>query len=373
MRNFTTIDDIESVAKFPRRGKIHLGIKVPYQKGGETKYRPKEVDYLVCPPEVQEIYGEEPKEVPIALPSNDITEVIPYAFKYWKSGAGLFCKGDGKIANRAMAVKSARGAMFEEIECPGEDCEYYQSKKCNLQACLMVHLPHVDMFSVYQIDTGSWHSVVNVINSLKLIKKQFGRLINLYDPRNLEPILRLGRMSQETHGSGKKETHHVLYVRAEINTALLLEIREELSNPSLLTAPSHRPPGVPKEEFSEKAQKGVDDLFPSPPPTKEAEAPMEEVVDAVPEETRTPADDGLPDGGELPGEDKPEQQVSGGQNIVDLKAQVWEKIKQLKMGTSTIHTDCFAITGDENKRTPNYMNKAQLIELNQYLDRQLAA
>ena len=71
MRNFTTIDDIEAVAKFPRRGKIHLGIKVPYQKGGETKERPKEVDYLVCPPEVQAVYGEEPKEVTIKMTTKD--------------------------------------------------------------------------------------------------------------------------------------------------------------------------------------------------------------------------------------------------------------------------------------------------------------
>ena len=43
----------------PRIGKIRLGIKKKHSNGREY---PAATDYFVCPPEVQAIYGPEPKE-----------------------------------------------------------------------------------------------------------------------------------------------------------------------------------------------------------------------------------------------------------------------------------------------------------------------
>ncbi len=87
----------------PRAGKIRLGIKVPYTiksgpKKGQQGERPKELEYFKCPPEVEAEYGAEPIELKIALHSNEISEIIPYAFKWYKKGAGLVCKGHGDVA-----------------------------------------------------------------------------------------------------------------------------------------------------------------------------------------------------------------------------------------------------------------------------------
>ena len=49
----------------PRIGKIRLGIKKKHSNGREY---PAATDYFVCPPEVQAIYGAEPKELTIVLP-----------------------------------------------------------------------------------------------------------------------------------------------------------------------------------------------------------------------------------------------------------------------------------------------------------------
>jgi hypothetical protein len=75
------------------------------------------------------------------------------------------------------------------------------------------------------------------------------------------------------------------------------------------------------------------------------------------------------DGEKLPGE----EEEYGKQTITDLKVQAWGKIHQLKKDSPAMQKDCMAITGDDTKKTPNYMTKPQLIELNQYLDGQLVA
>ena len=82
-----------------------------------------------------------------------------------------------------------------------------------------------------------------------------------------------------------------------------------------------------------------------------------------PADTRTPADDDLPDGGLLPGEE-PQGELTKEQ----LKDKAWELIKGKQMATSELNKLCFEITKDENCKTPNYMNKKQLQDLVAYLE-----
>jgi hypothetical protein len=56
--NFTRIKDLSDKRRLPRLGKIRLGIKCKSVSTG-NEY-PKEVEYFVCPPEVQKVYGEKP-------------------------------------------------------------------------------------------------------------------------------------------------------------------------------------------------------------------------------------------------------------------------------------------------------------------------
>ena len=60
--------------RLPRLGKIRTGIKAVNSRGVEY---PKAVDYLVCPPEVQEVFGERPTEIEVMLPTESEMEVAP--------------------------------------------------------------------------------------------------------------------------------------------------------------------------------------------------------------------------------------------------------------------------------------------------------
>lgn len=392
MNNLTSIPEIENILRLPRAGKIHLGIKVPYMKNGEQKERPKEVEYFVCPPEVQRELGEKPTELKIALPSNEISEIIPYAFKRYKQGAGLICKGNGTIAYQVKKDKNVRG--FEEIVCPGKDCPHYP-KDCKLSACLYVILPHVDTFRSYQIDTNSWNSIVNIINCLRRVQSQYQRLMNLHHPTTLEPILRLVRLPQETHGSGSKETHYTMSIYADMPLKLLREIRDGLSNPNLLNAPrpTQRKPGETPEEFKDRVQEDIDDLYPSPPAVKTVEA---EVIDEPASEssqspattktpakkkatkkaaptgdpdTMTPAQDHMPDGGALPGQEKDEEKL-----LQELKSDAWTLIlNDLRWKPETYNETCMAITGNEHSISPTTMNKVELTQLIGVLKEKLEA
>lgn len=264
MATITSIPSIDAVFRFPRAGKIRLGIKKVSEKSG--KEYPAEVDYFVCPEEVQSEFGEQPKELKIALPSNEISEVLPYSFKWYKHGAGLICKGNGEIAYQVAEEpgKGIASTYMKEIECPGVDCPYFKSgKECRLSASFFVLLPHVDTFRVYQIDTNSWNSVVNLLNSLRRVQTQYQRLMNLHHPDTLEPILRLVRMPQETHGSGRKEIHYTMSLYADMPLKLLRQIRDGLSNPHLLaaTTATGQEPGETRNDFKTRIQKGINDMF----------------------------------------------------------------------------------------------------------------
>ncbi len=62
------IKGTSELVRMPRLGKIHLGIKV--EREGKSSY-PKPTDYFVCPPEVQAIFGKEPKSLEIMFPCDD--------------------------------------------------------------------------------------------------------------------------------------------------------------------------------------------------------------------------------------------------------------------------------------------------------------
>lgn len=246
MNNITRIKGLSEIRRIPRLGKIYLGIKVPVikngkqvTKNGQPVTRPKEVDYFVCPPEVQAIYGECPKELDIVLPCEDLSKAYPQAYRYWKGSAGLYCKGDGEIAYRMTEAEEQRRARaFVEQECLGEHCPDYQAKNCNHSASLMVGLPKIKPLGVYQIDTRSYHSIVGVNSDLEYLQQALGKIANLVDVRTAEvkTVLVLRRKPQETHGSGRKEIHHILSIELALSTQELLEMRGYIGQP-LLAAP----------------------------------------------------------------------------------------------------------------------------------------
>jgi hypothetical protein len=217
-------------SRIPRLGKIRIGIKE------EGKNYPKGVDYFVCPEEVQAVYGERPKKLNILFHSDDIEEVFPQYYKRYGMGTGLVCKGDGETAS-AINTKSGE---FEEIECLGTECSFYTSNKCKRIGNLHFMIVGVNRLGVYQLDTSSINSIVNVnggIEYAKLMTK--GRLAMI--PFILEVI------PQEVSPDGKKKIVHVL--RLEANISKMLDALDQ----------------KPQEVLSIAPPKGIEeDLFPKP-------------------------------------------------------------------------------------------------------------
>jgi hypothetical protein len=196
------IKDFQGRGRVPRLGKIRLGEKV---KGSKSEY-PKATDYFVCPIEVRAVYGDKPKRLEITFHSDELEEVFPQYYKRYGKSTGLVCKGDGEIANQI----NPETGEFVEIECLGRNCENWKSSKCKAIGNFHFMVRGVNRFGVYQLDTSSYNSILNINGGIEYAKKlTHGRLATL--PFILEVI------PQEVNPEGKKKTVYVLRLEADIS------------------------------------------------------------------------------------------------------------------------------------------------------------
>jgi len=195
-RRVTSIIGLSQERRLPRIGKIHLGVKKFSAKGNEY---PSAVDYFVCPPEVVAIYGEQPHELEVLLPSDNLAEVFPTAYKYYKSGVGLWCTGNGETGYR---VGVGEGGAIGECACP---CEHLNTTpaRCKQMANFMIILPRVSIGGVYQIDTSSINSIIDVQSGIAYAKDILGGRV-AFVPFTL-------RLSpREVTADGKKKVIHTM-------------------------------------------------------------------------------------------------------------------------------------------------------------------
>lgn len=196
------IKDFKGRGRVPRLGKIRLGIM---KKGTKSDY-PSAVDYFVCPIEVRAAYGDKPKRLQIAFHSDEIEEVFPQYYKRYGKSTGLVCKGDGEIANQI----NPKTGEFEEMECHGRECEFYKKNKCKAIGNLYFMIRGVKRFGVYQLDTSSYNTILNINGGIEYAKKLTGgRLATL--PFILEVV------PQEVNPEGKKKTVYVLRLEADVS------------------------------------------------------------------------------------------------------------------------------------------------------------
>lgn len=212
--------------RLPRLGKIRLGIKV--EPEGKASY-PRAVDYFVCPPEVREVFGDEPKELSIAFPTDDFDQCASHWYRAY-SARGLVCRGDGEDARRLVDMKATvdkDGALpeslhpehwkvatarseqtaYHSIQCPPDTCPQFASKACRPIMNLQFMLPTVPGLGIWQIDTSSWHSIRNVLSGLELVQALIGRVSGI--------PLTLALVPQQVQPEGQaKKTVHVLRLTA---------------------------------------------------------------------------------------------------------------------------------------------------------------
>jgi len=166
-------------------------------KGTGLLHRPKEVDYFVLPKELQEVFGDQVKELPIMFPIEN-AEVF---FQQWYKCYGfnvLRCKGDGA---KAMTWDGEEGGM-KTITCP---CEKLDTGACRRVAILQFLLPDVKGAGVWQISTTSRNSIIDINSSVDYIRGICGRVRMIPLVLKREPI-KTQRLEKGVPKSGRHYT-----------------------------------------------------------------------------------------------------------------------------------------------------------------------
>jgi len=238
------IKGVSDVVRLPRQGKIRLGIK---KENAEGIIYPEPTDYFVCPDEVKKVFGEKPKELRIMLPTEDQTQWASQYYRCYSENGNLICRGDGETAvarvetiNREAGSKGKTISKLLEMPCNPDRCPMYKQGYCRRVMNLQFLLPDCPGFGVYQLDTSSFYSIVNINSSLELIRGVCGRLAMI--PLSLKLI------KQEVLIEGEKKPIQVLSLTTSCSLAEIQKYAQTLPGQVLLLpAPDSEAP---------------DDLFP---------------------------------------------------------------------------------------------------------------
>jgi hypothetical protein len=253
---FTRIKGVSDRRRLPRLGRIRLGVKVIHKTKG-TEY-PKETEHFVVPPEVAAKFGETPTELKVRLPVNDVDVVFPQHYAMYGKTRGVKCMGDGESALRANEA-----GEFEPRGCP---CEFLETGDCQRRAHLMVMLPDVNVGGVYQVDTGSWHSIVDINSYLEWLESTVGYFA-------MVPLI-LKREPRDTHANGGKQKHYTLRLELDMSE-IVMKDRPQIEGINVLKEDRNRVLSAPTYDV---------------PPPEDINPAMDEgaVVEVIDEEDETP-------------------------------------------------------------------------------------
>jgi len=120
------------------------------------------------------------------------------------SGTGLLCKGDGEAAVEC----DRETGEIREVECDPCSCVWLQKKHCRPVGTLQFLLYRVPGVGVWQIDTSSYHSIVNINSAVDFIKGLTGGRIAMIP-------LKLVVRPKEVTVEGRKKVIYVLDLASE--------------------------------------------------------------------------------------------------------------------------------------------------------------
>jgi hypothetical protein len=222
------IQSLSNKRLMPRLGKIRLGYRHP-EKG-----YPVRTDYFIFPKthpaysELVRLFGSpddadparRPRELRILIPAEDEEKWFSQYYRCYSASRGLICKGDGQTASRVCILGTHDLAWkdpdsehplptkHEAIECHGRDCEHYQLRHCQEVANLQFIIPEVAGLGIWQIDTGSINSIININSASEMIKGLFGRI------SMIPLLLTLEEKEVPDPETGKKRQIFVLNLRS---------------------------------------------------------------------------------------------------------------------------------------------------------------
>jgi len=257
------IDGLSEIVRITRLGKLHLGIKIPHERTG-VQY-PKATDYFVVPEEVAAVYGLKPTELDILFPVEDPEQFAQQWLRAYTLTQGLVCIGNGITARSKIDVSTGALASHEtkewrwqdELVCNPQECPEYQSKRCRRVMNLQFLLPKVPGLGVYQIDTSSFYSIVNINSMIKMLKGLFQRC-------SMIPLtLALGPVEVTPQGL-KKKTVYIMHIKKDVKLAELAALAQLPPARVLLPEPDTAEP--PEDLFPPGILAGEQESPPTPPP-----------------------------------------------------------------------------------------------------------
>ena len=243
------IKGVSEIVRIPRLGKIRLGIKAKSEKKG-AEY-PKATDYFVVPDEVEKVYGPKPTELEIMFPVEEPEMFAQQWLRAYSMSQGLVCIGDGLESRRKVDVETGSMANhatnqweWHQMTCNPQECPEYQSKRCRRVMNLQFLLPTVPGLGVYQIDTSSFYSIVNINSMIKMLQGMLGRC-------SMIPLtLALGPIEISPPGITKK-TVYILHIKKNIKIAELARVAQLPPVKVLIPDPETEEP--PEDLFPEAA------------------------------------------------------------------------------------------------------------------------
>ena len=288
------IEGLSTKRRMPRIGKFHLGYKDP-QRGF-----PVRTDYFVLPkdhPQFEELkktLGEKPKELPILIPVEDEEKWCSQYYRAYSKSRGLVCKGNGIEAVRMVAkgTDNIAWADCKEIEmktvqCVGRECPFYQQKKCGEIMNMQFLLPDIKGLGVWQVDTGSINSIININSASELIKGIYKRIAMIPLKLTLEP------KECNNPETGKKQTVYVMNLRVNMKLSELAAAARQQGEILELPMPDDETPDYAQEfepapPDTHTVQENIEQLWPEddkkePPTSKPPAAPP-----AKPEKAKEP-------------------------------------------------------------------------------------
>lgn len=268
------IVNLSDLVRMPRLGKIRLGVKV--EAPGKHPY-PRAVDYFVCPPEVQAVFGEKPKELEIMFPTEDAHLFSQQWLRGYSMTQGLICIGNGETCRRKVDIATGDIAgrdtrqweWRDGLPCNPQDCPEYGAK-CRRVMNLQFLLPDVPGLGVWQIDTSSFYSIVNINSMIKMLQAILGRC-------SMIPLtLALGPVEVSPPGQ-KKKTVYIMHIQKGVRLADLARVAQLPPARVLIPEPEAEEP--PSDLFPEPVLAGEE-----PPPEAEEEGPPADTFPGLDEE-----------------------------------------------------------------------------------------
>lgn len=183
------IQSVSNSLRMPVIGKIRLGIRKEASSGAQY---PSTVEHFVLTdaPEVEKVYGKDPKELDILFPTDNLEQIIPTYYKWYSAGVKgkdgsiiggkLNCYGNGpdEAGTAGVAHHLAKRDPVTRVPptrpCLGPKCpDFYAAngqQQCKQSMKVTFMLPMVSWNGVYEIDTTSWHTIRSFHSVLEWVR-----------------------------------------------------------------------------------------------------------------------------------------------------------------------------------------------------------